>query len=86
MSNKTSYVRVAVSLAIPPGATHYSGDLLDDPTFWRWKANSTGTVMGWQYWNARRGEWMLGSEQTPHFLQAIPFASGEPEFRGVQTW
>ncbi len=63
-------VRVVVEIRIPDGATHYNGHL-DDPTWY--KQHSIAGVTYWNYWDTKRKEWMVGSEQRPHWLYEIPF-------------
>ncbi len=50
-------VRVVVEIEAPEGATHYSEDLLDCPTWWKFQVNSTGVVKAWYYFSFDNNEW-----------------------------
>ena len=55
-----SQVKVIVEITIPTGATHYSGLLVDHPTYYKTKA-----IAGHPYWfcyDPEREEWMLSGE------------------------
>jgi hypothetical protein len=57
----------------PDGATHYCGDLLCEPEFYKHYVNSTGTFNGWLYWNRKKNDsWYIHGETPPHFLKEIP--------------
>jgi hypothetical protein len=62
-------IKVMVTIEAPDGTSHYTGDLLDDPTWWK-----TRPIVGvpyWLYYNEDRKEWMIGSESKPHWIQEI---------------
>lgn len=57
---------------VPEGATHYRGDILDDPTWFKRTKNDTGTFDGWSMW--KDGDWYLEQwwpEPAPNFVMAI---------------
>ncbi len=65
-------LNIIVEMEIPDGATHFTGDLLHDPTWWKFLINSTKAVQTWCYWNEGQKRWFIQSEHAPHFLKSIP--------------
>ena len=55
----------------PDGATHYAGDILDEPAWYKRTVNETGTFDGWSVY--RSGDWYLDSwyHPTPHWVEPI---------------
>lgn len=66
--------RVAVEVEAPEGATHFSGEILDDPTWYKFAVNSTGVIRAWYWYCPERG-WMYHREGTPeeppHWVKPI---------------
>lgn len=71
----TQMVTVQLQVKAPADATHYSGDLLDDPTWYKFAINSTGTVKAWYYANRWHSPWMYHQEgeaaKPPHWVKKI---------------
>jgi hypothetical protein len=62
---------VPVEVKVPDGATHYSGDLLDEPTFY--KMTMVGVVgEHWWMWIDDRAEWVLASHHRPSWIKELP--------------
>jgi len=59
----------------PSGATHYSGNLADRPTWWKYQINSTGAIAAWYYWNRYGETWQYHRDgcldTPPHKVQKI---------------
>ena len=68
-------ITVTRKIEVPEGATHYIGDLLDGPVFFKRTTNDTKTFDGWSVWKGR--DWYLDFwEPTPPAwwnMQPIPF-------------
>lgn len=63
-------IKVTTEVEAPDGATHYFGDLLDNPTFV--KMTMVGVVgEHWWSYNQNRKEWVLISHHRPHWLKEI---------------
>lgn len=61
---------LTVNIEAPDGATHYTGDLLDDPSWY--KVTQVGVVGDhWWRWNTKKSEWLLSSHCNPHFLKEL---------------
>lgn len=59
-----------VVVKFPAGATHYWGDLFEDP---EWvKSREIAGVAHWFNWSSKKREWMVYSETKPHWLKEIP--------------
>lgn len=55
----------------PDGATHYGGDLLQDPTFYKCTQVGVGGDHWWWYGRLSH-EWKLAGHSKPHFIAEIP--------------
>ena len=64
-------IPVTIEVEAPDGATHYTGDILDDPIWWKHQVNSTGAIKAWYFNHGYGGPWYYHGEREPHFLQAI---------------
>lgn len=74
-------IQVTTEVEAPEGATHYWGDLLDDPTFV--KCTQIGCVGDhWWSWAKDRGLWIFVSHHKPHWLKEIKPQTTEKEQRG----
>lgn len=63
---------IELYVEIPPeGATHYAGSLLDNPVWWKYVENSTGTFKGYCWWDRSKSEWMIHGEHIPHWIKEI---------------
>jgi hypothetical protein len=65
-------IKIPITLIIeaPDGATHYTGNLRHDPTWW--KCRRIGIAGDhWFYWNDERGEWYFFSHYKPHWINEI---------------
>ena len=62
-------IKVTVEVDVPEGATHYAGEILDDPTYWRPKERSDGLY--WQYWCETRHSWMFSGINKPHWISLL---------------
>lgn len=64
-------LRIPVEVWVPDGATHYFGDLLDMPTFY--KRRDIG-VAGehWFFWSRTRKTWVMSGHHQPHWTLPIP--------------
>lgn len=70
---KTIRVTVVHEVQAPDEATHYAGDLLDEPTWWKYSENDTGTFKGWCYYDPNRGAWFIGADGwKPDWIKEIP--------------
>ena len=65
-------VVIAVAIEAPDGATHYSGDILNLPTWWKRSTNSTGIITAWYACVGAGKPWHFQSEHEPHWLNPIP--------------
>ena len=63
---------VAVEIDAPEGTTHYSGDILDLPTWWKRSTNSTGVITAWYACVGVGKPWYFQSEHEPHWLYPTP--------------
>ncbi len=63
--------KIAIEINVPEGATHYCGNLLDDPTWY--KTEILTGVPYWLYWSNQHNEWMIKGETKPHWVIDIPF-------------
>ena len=63
-------ISITVQIEAPEGATHYFGDILDEPTFV--KCSQIGVVG--DHWFAYDKEigWHLLSHEMPHWIKQIP--------------
>lgn len=64
-------IKVISEIEAPDDATHYSGDILDNPTWWKLSVNSTGTISMWCFWKAQEKEWYVRSTHKPHWITKI---------------
>jgi hypothetical protein len=63
-------IQVPVAVIAPDDATHYTGDLLNDPTWY--KVTQIGVVGDhWWYKKAGQDKWLLYGHSAPHFLKQI---------------
>lgn len=62
---------VAVQVEVPDGATHFTGNLLDEAEFY--KRKDVAGFPQWFWWAPHLGEWMLHGDRPPHWAQPIPF-------------
>lgn len=69
-------VVVPHELEVPEKATHYFGQLLDEPTF---VYHSTIGAVGdhWWYWSRDRKEWIFYTHHEPSFLKRLPEVQGQ---------
>lgn len=65
-------IPVTVEVEAPDDATHYFGDLLDDPIFV--KCTQVG-VGGDHWWHFKDGTWFMISHHRPHWLKELPSSS-----------
>lgn len=63
-------VKVAREIDAPDGSTHYHGDLLDDPTFYKMTMVGVVGEHWWHYDEERKG-WFLSSHHKPHWVKEI---------------
>lgn len=62
---------VAVQVEVPDGASHFTGNLLDEADFY--KCKDVAGFPQWFWWAGARGEWMLQGDGPPYWAQPIPF-------------
>lgn len=61
---------IPVKVNAPDGATHYHGDILDMPTFYKMKMVGAAGEH-WFYWSRKRKEWMLAGHHQPHWTEPL---------------
>lgn len=60
-----------VTIDVPDGASHYSGDLFDDHTFY--KCTQVGVAGDhWWFYKASSDKWVLASHHKPHWIEELP--------------
>lgn len=64
-------VRLVADIVAPDGATHYSGNLLEEQTWWKLSGDATDHRSRWCYWNAHKKDWYVHSEHRPHWIKEI---------------
>lgn len=63
-------VIVHTKVNAPDGATHYLGDLLDNPSWF--KVTQVGVVGDhWWKWKYSNNAWVLSGHSRPHWLKEI---------------
>ena len=62
-------IKVTVEVEVPEGATHYAGEILDDPTYWKSLQRSDGEH--WYIWEAERRAWCPTGTTKPYWICAI---------------
>lgn len=67
---------LAVEFEVPEGATHYTGNLRDYWTWWKFLTWGTKVVQVWCYWDERRKEWMIQGEHGPNGLRELKPLNG----------
>jgi len=65
-------IMIEVEIDIPEGATHFVGNLTDDPTWYKYVINSTGVIRAWYFYYPVRQTWLYDSEYAPNFLKEAP--------------
>lgn len=65
-------IEVTTVVDAPDGATHYAGELLDEPTWWKFLVNSTGVIRVWCYYCNVRNGWFISGEHKPHWIKELP--------------
>lgn len=63
-------VKVVVEVEAPEGATHYTGWLPTEATWW--KSRPIAGFPQWLSWNPVSREWYVQGDHPPHFIQEIP--------------
>lgn len=61
-------IKVVRTVEVPDGATHFFGDLLDDPAFY--KMTMVG-VVGEHWWVLLSSGWVLSGHSKPHWVSEI---------------
>lgn len=61
-------ITVRVTVEAPDGATHYDGNLLGKPTFY--KMTMVG-VVGEHWWFYNGGQWRLSQHSKPHWVKPL---------------
>jgi len=63
-------IHVHSTVVAPNGATHYAGELLEDPSWY--KCTQVGVAGDhWWRWSKERNEWVLASHFKPNWLKEI---------------
>ena len=63
-------VKVIRTINAPDGSTHYCGDLMEDPTFY--KMTMVGVVgEHWWYFDPERNGWYLSGHSKPHWIKEL---------------
>jgi hypothetical protein len=78
-------IPVIVEVEAPDDATHYTGELLDNPTWWKHVVSDNGVHKHWCWWrsgtvpgNPRMSihpltpGWYIHGAYRPNYLQEIP--------------
>lgn len=79
-----------IKVDAPKGATHYWGDLLDEPKF----AKTSREPDGWTYWwwyDPTRQDWFLDTQgpagTKPHWIKELPaMQAGEMSLELLDMW
>lgn len=73
-------LHVTREVPVPNGATHYSGDLLDGPEFF--KVTQVGVAGDhWWRWDPERVTWVFTSHARPAWIEPLPTVVPSPDER-----
>lgn len=63
-------IKITTCIDVPDGSTHYHGDLLDNPSFY--KCTQVGVVGDhWWYWHRQERQWKLSGHHKPHWIHEL---------------